>query len=201
MEKEHIIKKQVEVLGIPSKDMIREEIARRKLKKSYKKLMYKIMICVTIAVAVMIVITNLWIAVLQIDGSSMNPLLHMNEIVLVTRGGTPDRNDIIAFYYKDKLHVKRVIAIAGDMVDINDDGVVTLNKKPLEEPYVAELSYAFCDMTFPLRVPNGTVFVLGDNRAHSMDSRDSAFGFVNREQIVGKVKFSVWPLPRFGSVN
>ena len=159
------------------------------------------MIGLFITTAAIIIVTNVWTAVLQIDGSSMNPLLQADEIVLVVRTDNPARNDIIAFYHNNKLHIKRVIALAGDLVDIDENGVVSINGETLEEPYVSELSRGNCDIEVPFMVPSGEVFVLGDNRPSSLDSRYSQFGTVNRDQIIGKVKLSLWPLSKMGSVK
>jgi len=145
--------------------------------------------------------TNLWLAVQQINGSSMNPLLQMDEIVVAVRGSNPERNDVIAFNHNQKLHVKRVIAVAGDWVEIDANGIVSVNGSKPTEPYVSELSLGNCDLTFPYQVPAGTVFVLGDNRPLSLDSRDSKFGPVDREQIIGILKFGIWPLSKIGRVS
>ena len=196
-----IIRRQVDALGIPSKSMVRKEIARHERNEAYRRLMWKLLAGIVLSAAVVVLVTNLWLAVLQIDGSSMNPLLQMNEIVVAVRGDHPFKNDIIAFTQNNQLHVKRVIAVGGDQVAINDNGVVSVNGQALDEPYVTELSLGSCDITFPFLVPSGAVFVLGDNRPQSMDSRNSEFGVVGREQIIGKVEFRIWPLPRFGNIR
>jgi signal peptidase I len=148
-----------------------------------------------------VIVTNLWVAALQVDGSSMNPLLRMDEVVLAVQTDSPARGDVVAFTHNNKLHIKRVIAVAGDRVEIDGDGVVSVNGQRLKEPYVAEPSLGNCDIAFPLQAPPGTVFVLGDNRPSSMDSRDSRFGPVGRDQIVGRVVFRIWPLGRLGRVK
>jgi len=201
MRKDSRIREEVDRLGIPPKEMLKGEIARQDRKESYRKLIRGMLIGLIAVTAVIIVITNLWLAVLQIDGSSMNPLLQMDEIIVAVRGDNPGRNDIIAFTHNNKLHVKRVIAVAGDRVEISAEGVVSVNNRILTEPYVTALSLGNCDIEFPYYVSAGTVFVLGDNRPHSMDSRDAKFGLVGREQIVGIVRFRVWPVARFGRVG
>jgi len=195
------IREQVDRLGIPCKEMLEKEIARYERKAAYKKLLGTTLISLMAVVAATIVITNLWLAVLQIDGSSMSPLLEMNEIVIAVRDDTPERNDIIAFNHNNQIYVKRVIALAGGWIEINEDGTVSVNGARLDEPYITELSIGTCDLEFPYQVPAGTVFVMGDNRASSLDSRDSRIGPVSRDQIIGKVKFSVWPLSQIGSMS
>jgi len=195
------IREQVDRLGYPTVEMLDREIARQERKESYKRLTRGVLIGLVATAAVIIVITSLWVTVLQIDGSSMNPLLRMDEIVLVIKNDHPMKNDIIAFYQNNTLLVKRVIGTEDDQIEINDDGVVSVNGQVQNEPYVTELSLGNCDISFPYIVPPGTVFVLGDNRPVALDSRESRLGPVSKDQIVGVVKFRVWPLPRIGSIS
>ena len=194
------IRKQVDKLGRPSIEMLEREIKRLERKESLKRLGRDFLMSLITVAAIIIIITNFWVSVLQIDGSSMNPLLQKDEIVLTTKCTNPIRNDIIAFNQNNKLYIKRVIATAGDKVSINRDGVVSVNGKMLDEPYVTELSLGNSDIEFPYTIPSETIFVLGDNREISFDSRDSRFGSVPVNQIVGKVMFTVWPLSRAGKV-
>jgi len=200
-DKELQIRGLVDRLGRPPIAMLDEEIAWHGRRKSYRRAALGILVSLVAAVAVIIIVTNLWVAVLQVDGSSMNPALRMNEIVLVVRKSNSGRNDVVALTRSDKAYIKRVIAVSGDQVDIREDGTVSVNGEALREPYVAEQSLGSCDIGFPFQVPPGTVFVLGDNRASSMDSRDSRFGTIAREQIVGRVVCRIWPLKRLGRIS
>jgi len=197
----NMVREQVDRLGRPSIEMLDREIARRERGEAYWRLTRGLFVSLLAAAALVVIVTNLWLNVLQIDGSSMNPLLDMNDVVIAVKDGNPAKNDVIAFLRNNKLHVKRVIATAGDRVEITDDGLVLVNGTVLSEPYVAEKSLGHCDIHFPFQVPPGAVFVLGDNRPSSLDSRDSGFGPVEREQVVGKVIGRMWPLPRLGRVS
>jgi signal peptidase I len=128
----------------------------------------------------------------------MTPTLVDGEIVVLNKGAKTETGDIIAFYYNNKILIKRVIANAGDWVDIDEDGNVSVNGQQLDEPYVTEKSLGVCDIEFPYQVPDERVFVLGDHRSVSVDSRSSQIGCVAQEQIVGKLVFRVWPFQRFG---
>jgi len=198
--KESQTRELVDRLGRPSVAMLDGEIAWHERRKSYRRVALGILVSMVTTAAVIILITNLWLSVLQVEGASMNPTLVMNDIVLAVTGDNPVKGDVIAFHHNDKLHIKRVIALAGDTVSIDGEGAVTVNGMQLSEPYAAESSLGSCDIGFPFQVSAGTVFVLGDNRPSSLDSRDSRFGPVDRERIIGKVVFRAWPLRGLGKI-
>ncbi|MCL1895601.1 MAG: signal peptidase I [Clostridiales bacterium] len=198
---DEVIREQVDRLGRPTLEMLDREIARQERVEAYIKLSRGALAVVLFAVAAIIIITNLWIAVLQVDGSSMNPLLNINEIVVAVRTDDPGKGDVISFRNENRIYIKRVIAAGGDTVEIEETGAVSVNGEVLTEPYVAAPGLGACDIEFPFQVPPGTFFVLGDSRTISLDSRSDQFGPVNREQIIGTVEFRIWPLPKIGSIS
>ena len=109
--------------------------------------------------------------------------------------------DIVAFYYNNKILVKRVIAKPGDWVDIAEDGTVYVNSKEISEPYIRVKAFGETNITLPYQVPESKLFVMGDNRDVSVDSRNTAVGCVAEEQIVGKIVYRVWPLKDIGPVG
>lgn len=155
---------------------------------------------VTVAAAAVLVAT-LFMPVLRIYGSSMTPTLHEGNVVVTWKASSFETGDIVSFYYNNKVLVKRVIAGPGSWVDITEDGVVTVNGEPIDEPYVSELALGECDIEMPYQVPDGRYFVMGDHRATSVDSRSSAIGCVSEEQVVGKVLATIWPLDSIGLVS
>jgi signal peptidase I len=191
----------VDRLGRPSVAMLDAEIAWHARRRSYRRVLLGVLISLVTTAAAVIIVTNLWLSVLQVEGSSMNPTLAMNEIVLAVTGADPGKGDVIAFQHNNALHIKRVIAVGGDSVSIDAGGAVTVNGSRLREPDAAEPALGHCDIDFPFQVPAGTVFVLGDNRPASLDSRDSRFGPVDRERIIGRVVFRAWPLRGLGKVS
>lgn len=142
-----------------------------------------------------------------VRGSSMEPTLRDGDCIFVRMAGydDPARGDIVAIKAKDregKHLVKRIIAKGGDTVQIDfEAGMVFVNGQLLVEPYISESTHRAADLCFPVTVPPGSFFVLGDNRNHSQDSRSSSLGFVPQEDIVGKVVFRFAPFDRIGAVE
>ena len=140
-------------------------------------------------------------AVLQIFGTSMNPNLQEGEIVVSVKSPQFKTGDIIAFYYNNRVLVKRIIGCPGDSVVITDSGDVYVNNTLLDEPYLTEKSYGTADIEYPYTVPQNSFFILGDHRESSVDSRSSLVGCVEKEEIIGKIVFRVWPIKRIGFVD
>ena len=155
---------------------------------------------ITVA-AVAVLVATLLMPVLQIFGSSMAPTLEDGEIVLSLKTSEFQHGDVIAFYYNNKILVKRVIAVSGEWVDITPEGDVYVNSQLLDEPYLNEKALGDCNIEFPYQVPESRFFVMGDHRSTSIDSRNTAVGCVAEEQIVGKLIFRVWPLDVFERIN
>lgn len=151
--------------------------------------------------AVAVLVAVLLLPVLQIYGVSMNPTLYEGDFVVSVRGGKMDTGDLVAFYYNNKILVKRVIGQAGQWIDIAEDGTVYVDSVKIEEPYLLEKAFGECDIELPYQVPENRVFVMGDNREASVDSRSTSIGCVAVEQLVGKIVFRVWPLSEFGKLE
>jgi signal peptidase I len=153
-----------------------------------------------VVAAIAVLCATLWMPVLRIYGSSMTPTLSENNIVLSLKTSNFQTGDVIAFYYNNKILVKRVIAGPGDWVDIDDDGNVYVNGELLEEDYIEEKDLGESNIEYPYQVPESRWFVLGDHRSVSLDSRTKAIGPIAEEQIVGKLIFKVWPLNQIGAI-
>lgn len=151
--------------------------------------------------AVAVLVATLVTPVLQITGSSMTPTLHDGQLVVSLKGGSFSQGDVIAFYYNNKILIKRVIAGPGDWVDIDQYGNVSVNDQPLDEPYLTDKALGECDIELPYQVPDGRYFVMGDHRATSVDSRSTTIGCVAEEQVVGNIAFRIWPLTELGPIS
>ena len=154
-----------------------------------------------VVAAVAVIVATLLLPVLRIYGDSMRDTLDNGDLVVSVKGASFETGDVIAFYYNNNILVKRVIAGPGQWVDIDADGNVYVDQQAVEEPYLKEKAYGDPDIMFPYQVPDDRFFVMGDNRAVSVDSRNTSVGCVSTEQIVGKIILRIWPLNRIGTVN
>ena len=188
-------------LSRPTAAQLETELKLRRSRSARRNLLTGTISALVVVAAITILCATLWMPILQIYGTSMSPTLNNGEIVASVKTADLRPGEIIAFYYNNKILVKRVIAVAGDWVKIDENGTVYVNNIELEEPYVAEKTSGNSDIEYPYQVPEGCGFVLGDHRLTSVDSRSSMVGPVSIDQIVGKVVLRVWPLSEFGSVE
>ena len=198
MSKNKAVREAVSELTV---EQLETELKHERYKRSFAfTLRNTIYMLITVA-AVAVLVAVLLMPVLQIYGTSMAPTLQEGDIVLSLKGSEFTTGDVMGFYYNNNILVKRVIAQAGDWVDITADGTVYVNNVAIDEPYLIDRAYGETNIEFPYQVPESRVFVLGDHRSVSIDSRNTAVGCVASEQIVGKIVFRVWPLNAFGKVE
>ena len=160
---------------------------------------------IVIAVVVVTLLFTFVFKIVTIDGESMVPTLQNDDRVIVSQlFYTPKQGDIVVLSVaiSDKPYIKRIIAMEGQKVDINfDTGKVWVDDTELNEPYVNDLTFLQGNMTFPVVVPEGKVFVLGDNRNRSQDSRFSIVGFIDISSIIGHAIFRLLPVNSFGALQ
>lgn len=186
---------------LPDVEQLKAELNREKYKKRYIYVLKSTVYTLIVVAACAVLVATVWLPVLQIYGSSMQPTLNENEIVVSVKGSDFSPGDLVSFYIGNKILVKRYIAGPGQWVNIDAEGNVYVDGRLLDEPYVTEKSFGDCDIELPYQVPENRIFVMGDHRESSVDSRSSSVGCVAEEQIVGKIVFRVWPLKSFGAVQ
>ena len=195
--KEHNIK----FAAIPTTAEVEAERERLAYRSRYARVLRSTIYALLVVAAVAVLLATLFLPVLQVSGDSMNPTLEDRDILLLVKSDSMKTGDLCGFYWQNKLLLKRIIGLPGDIITLDEDGVVTVNGEVLDEPYVDELALGECDIKFPYQVPENRYFVLGDHRATSIDSRSSVIGCVEKSQIVGKVFLRVWPLSSFSLIR
>ena len=188
-------------LDMPTTDQLQKEVDRVHYRRDFSRVMVNTIYSLVVVAAVAVLVAVLLLPILRIYGHSMNDTLDEGDIVVSLKGSDFKTGDIIAFYYNNKILIKRVIGKAGDWVDIDADGNVYVNGVLVDEPYLQEKAFGECNIELPYQVPESKVFVMGDNRSVSVDSRNTAVGCVAEEQIVGKVVYRLWPLQEFGKLK
>ena len=185
----------------PSIDALREELKRSRYRRSYAAALRHTIVVLVLIVLVSLAASWLFFPAMRLHSDAMAPTLQRGDVVVAIKHASCSPGDIIAYNDQDKLMVRRVIALDGDTVQVTEDGAVLVNGRLLDEPYVQDRSLGICDVEFPYQVPEGAVFVLGDHRSTSVDSRSSAVGCVTLDKVVAKVYLRVWPLDSFGLVS
>ena len=180
---------------------LRQELRRVKYNNKFAATLFNTVGTLVVVAAAAILVANLWLPILKVTGTSMSPTLQEGQVLMASKGHDFKTGDVIAFYYNNKILVKRVIAMPGDWVNISDDGTVYVNDIAIDEPYLKEKALGDCNIELPYQVPESKIFVMGDNRSVSLDSRNTAIGCVSEEQVVGKITFAIWPLSKIGKID
>lgn len=180
---------------------IEGELKRLRRKQNSRRIFRQTVFSLLVVAAVAVLAAMLFFPIFRVTGSSMEPTLHPKEIVVCLKSSRFQSGDPVAFYYNNKVLLKRVIGTAGDTIEIDDSGNVFVNGSQLDEPYITKKSLGQCDIDFPYQVPDNRIFVMGDNRETSVDSRTTAVGCIADEYVIGKVFLRVWPLERLGFLD
>lgn len=177
-----------------SSDQIQVELKRERNKLRFRRIIKNTLYTLVLVAAIAVLITTLVLPVLQIAGTSMEPTLGNGDIVVLLKTSKLNRGDLCGFSYSNKILIKRVIGLPGDIIFIDNEGNVSVNGEMLDEPYISEKGLGECDIEFPYTVPENAYFLMGDHRSTSIDSRNTVIGCIPTEQIVGKLFLKVWPI-------
>lgn len=185
----------------PSIEVLEAELGRERHKHNYLRALRSTVFSLIIVAAAAVLVAMLVLPVLQITGASMTDTLQDRDVVVALRGSDVKTGDVVAFYYNNNILVKRVIANEGQWVNITEDGTVYVDNVQLDEPYISEKAKGDCNIQLPYQVPEGKVFVMGDHRSTSVDSRSTALGCVSKDMLLGHILFRVWPLNALGPIS
>ncbi|CBL16765.1 signal peptidase I [Ruminococcus champanellensis] len=181
-------------VSLPSPEQVSRAYQQDQYRKRYKRAFISTLSVLAVIAAVAVLVSTLFLPVIQVSGNSMEPTLSDGDVLVLLKSKSYERSQLCCISWQNKMLLKRVIGLPGDVVSIDTEGNVTVNGVLLDEPYVSDKTLGECDVTFPCQVPEGKVFVLGDHRSTSIDSRSSEIGCVDQDQIVGFVLFQVWPI-------
>lgn len=181
-------------VSVPTMEQVEAERQRFKYKEKYRRTLTNTISVLVVVAAIAVLISTFFLPVIQVVGNSMEPTLKDGDILVLVNSKEYHRGDVCCLSWQNKKLIKRVIALPGDYVEIDDDGNVYVNNELIQEDYVTGKSKGICDIEFPYQVPDGKLFVLGDHRETSIDSRSKQIGCVEKEQIIGHILFKAWPL-------
>ena len=185
----------------PSVKELEDELVREKDRNRFLKAVRSVLNSLIVVAAAAVIVAMLVLPVIQIQGTSMTNTLQDKDIVVALRGSNYQTGDVIAFYYNNNILIKRVIATSGQWVDISEDRTVYVENARLSEPYVTEPALGDCNIALPYQVPEGKIFVMGDHRSTSLDSRNTALGCISTDMVVGRLLVRVWPMATFGGIK
>lgn len=186
---------------IPTTAQLDAELKRLRYNSNFIRTFRNTVSSLIVIAAVAVLISTMIMPVLRVTGTSMNPTLNNDEVLVCSKLSEIKKGDIVAFYYNNKVLLKRVIGTSGDIIDITEEGTVSVNGEVLDEPYISEAAFGECDIELPYQVPENRIFVMGDHRAVSIDSRSSSVGCIADENIIGKVIMVVYPLKNIRSLS
>ena len=177
---------------LPPVEQVAAERAKLDNKAKFRRILKSTVSALLVVAATAVLISMLFLPVIQVSGDSMQPTLNSGDVILLVKTKRFSTGELCCVSWQNKLLLKRVIGLPGDNINIDEKGNVFLNGELLDEPYVTDKSLGECDIDLPYTVPEGKLFVMGDQRETSVDSRSSAVGCIDYDQMVGRYLFRIW---------
>ncbi len=181
--------------ALPELNEIESEMSQVRSKGRFRQSIKGTITALVVVAAIAVIIAFILLPVVKItNGHNMEPGLQPGDIILLFKTNDVKTGDVCAFYYNNKLLLRRIIAQERDTVEIDEQGYVKVNGEILDEKdYISEHNLGQCDIDFPFEVPSGKFFVLGDNRGYALDSRATNFGCIAQDEIYGKPLARIFP--------
>ncbi|WP_242836630.1 signal peptidase I [Ruminococcus flavefaciens] len=177
---------------MPSVEQVENELKNIRYRKKFRSTLFSTVSILIVVAAFAVLVSTLFFPVVQVAGSSMEPTLKEGDVLILIKSDNVSYGQMCCVSWQNKSLLKRVVGLSGDVIDMDSDGNVYVNGELLDEPYVEKKELGRCEIEFPYQVPEDKIFILGDQRESSVDSRSSAIGCIGKDQIVGKVLFKVW---------
>ena len=177
---------------LPSLEEVKQQRSALHYRQQFRKMMKSTFAVLIVVAAAAVLLSTLFFPMIQVSGSSMEPALSNGDILLLLKTDRYTAGELCCISWQNKLLLKRVIGMPGDIISIDANGTVFVNGQQLDEPYVQNKCLGECDIEFPFVVPEGKLFVMGDQRDTSIDSRSSVIGCIETDQMIGKVFFKIW---------
>ena len=180
---------------LPDLNEIESEMSQVRSKGRFRQALKGTFGTFVVVAALAVIIAFIFLPVLRItNGHNMEPGLQPGDILVLMKTDDVKTGEVCAFYFNNKLLLRRVIAREGHKVEIDEKGYVKVNGEFLEEDgYISEHALGQCDLDFPFVVPTAQLFVMGDNRDYALDSRATNFGCIAQDEIFGKPLARIYP--------